>query len=218
MDSMSKLGETWNKLHAEHGKNAVDGGVSGGNDAAYLYHGSVLVKKIHDIAGVAAQKNVLDYGCGDARLAVTQVKMCANLSLADGSQEILKKADARLPGIESFNVTSPSGLPADRTWDCIYAVAVIYHLTDIQVYRMLLEMKDHLNPNGVFVFDLCNFYHPEYIELLRQKATVGDWSEPWPWVPQSATNITHFAMQVAGYRAVQRFDSDTSHVWLAVWK
>jgi 2-polyprenyl-3-methyl-5-hydroxy-6-metoxy-1,4-benzoquinol methylase len=211
------FGATWNRLHAEHGRKAIDGGANA-TDEQYWLSGVASADMVCGLAGPPHGKDLLDYGCGDGRIAKAVAPRCKSLVCADASADILARCAANVPTARCLRVDWPQDLPADMTFDIIYSMAVFYHLSNVQGFRVLTGLFARLRPGGVIVFDHCNFYHSYYVSLLSQKAEVGDWSVPWPWVPTSGTEWQHFALAVLHARAVTRHNADAMQSVIVVWK
>jgi len=216
------FGDLWDRLHEEHGRKAVDGGCAGASDTLYLAHGETIADQIERLAGCLANKDVMDYGCGDGRVSAALVKRCKSLVCADASKSILDKCAARVPNAGVVQVEWPAELRTyepTRQWDVVCASAVLYHLTDVESYAVLAQVHELLKPNvGCFAFDICNLFHPDYKSVLLGKSVTRDWKQPWPWIPQSATSLVYVATQVLGYRAVTRHNPDGAQPWLVCWR
>lgn len=111
----------------------------------------------------ARQKNgsVLDLACGSGRFSIPIAKMGLSISGLDLSKSMLELAkekskqlglnvDFRLGDIRLFNL--------GKKFDFIFCgFNSSQHLHEEKEYRSFLScVQDHLNPNGVFVFDIFN--------------------------------------------------------------
>lgn len=207
--------ELWNRLHVEHGVAAI---VGGGHWTEELYTQSGLTDadRIEKLIGGFGEKRVLEYGCGDGRIAEHVVSRCTSMTCADASNLILARCKERVPGARHALTDWPSLLKGK--FDCAYAMAVAYHLTDVETLRFIAEMADLLPTGGVLLFDFCNIFHPSYVDLVRKKATLGDWKTPWPWVAQDGESLLHSATQAFGYAKGTILDPDSQQPWIRLVK
>lgn len=200
----------WNDLHAQYGYGAVVGqGVW--TEESYNNSGIHAARVVEEHLGGFEGKRVLEYGCGDGRIAQHVVAKCQSLACADASSLILDKCRLKVPLATHHLAEWPYEVPGE--FDAIYAVAVAYHLTDVEVFRFMSEMKNKLAPGGRLAFDFCNVFHPSYQNLLRLKASSGDWKVPWPWVPMDGATLAHVA-GVLGYTEVKVCAPDNPQPWM----
>jgi SAM-dependent methyltransferase len=203
--------ELWDRLHREHGVAAVVGTSAAGQGAAYyLDSGASDLRRVETAAGRRADGlRVLDYGCGDGRVAYHTAAVAGSLVCADASGDVLARCRTRLAGLsaQTAQVEWPGGLADDLRFDLVYSLAVAYHLTDLETFRLVRDVLPRLAPGGVFVFDICNVLHADYGALLVKKTEVVDWKQPWPWVAQDAASIVRVAL-LFGYASAEVPDPD----------
>lgn len=208
--------EIWNSLHEVHGRSAIVGS-NAKDDEGYYSSGMNDVNNIESMVGSLLGLRVLDYGCGDGRVSFHLKDRCKSLVCADASSIILDKCRQRVPKAVCELVEWPKEMKEDR-FDIVYAGAVVFHLTDVETFSLILQIYRKLVDGGKFVFNFCNLFHSYYNALLYSKAIAVDWKHPWPWVPQNGKSICHFAETVAKYRYVNILKDETINPFIVLVK
>lgn len=212
------LANTWDRLHARLGHDAITGpGYQ--DETAYDESGKQMLERIIDATGPLDGKVVLDYGCGDGRVARHVQPLCKSLICADVSPVALAKLKARtgILGrlVDADNIGLMEGFadpapPELINLDLIYAWHVAHHNPRLWTFRLIVGAFRRLRPGGHLLFDYCNFYHPTYVPILRRKTETG-WMADFPHVMLSASELIHYAVEVAGFRFALALD-DERHV------
>lgn len=127
---------------------------------------------------------VLDNGCGIGQLGLRAALIGADVTLSDNSKEALDFAEsfAKEHQIRAeYHIADCTRLPFDdETFDVIYFVAMIYHLTPEQSVKALAEIRRTLKPNGKAVITLCGNKFTETLKplfTLYKKITGGTFYE-----------------------------------------
>lgn len=200
------FGETWDRLHAEHGLRAVSG--VGATPEAMLESGRAQADYL--AARVPPGARVLDYGCGPGRVARHLAPKVGELVGADASGAILEQFRANVPGARAAQAERPRDVPRGTGFDVVYMLAVVYHLSDIQAYSVMDDCRGLLRPNGLLVFDFCDIRHARYARMFTQKRQAMSWVTPWPWCLHHPEAIREVAEQL-GYATELDFGPDPSH-------
>jgi ubiquinone/menaquinone biosynthesis C-methylase UbiE len=90
-------------------------------------------------------EHALDLGCGDGRL--TASLRSSAITAADVSPVALRRATARLPGVEVIGLKPDEPLPfVDNEFELVLTTEVIEHVRDVQLF--LSEVRRVLRPGG----------------------------------------------------------------------
>jgi len=119
---------------------------------------------IEDIFRRYSQKpveTILDAGCGTGGHAIPLAKRGYRVSGFDASEIMIQRAKekSKAEGIEiEFRVADICDFNMDMRFDaCICMFAVINYLTkNDQIQHALANIRRHLNPDGLFIFDSWN--------------------------------------------------------------
>lgn len=213
---MTGLGETWDRLHVEHGRPAIVGTTM--SDEQYSRSGAATADRIEALVGALAGRDVLDYGAGDGRVAEHVAPRARSLICADASEIVLDRLRTRLSSVPAYRTEFPRDLPEGLEFDVVYSSAVLYHLTNVQAFAVIADVYARLRPGGMFAFDYCNLYDPFYVDVLRGKIAARDWAIPWPWVPQSGADLAYVATRVVGFAEARRPAPDSIQPWIVLVK
>jgi tRNA (cmo5U34)-methyltransferase len=122
-----------------------------------------LVPVFDDFYGTAARavrdagpgvKRVLDLGAGTGLMSaeVLNVLPEARLTLVDGSEAMLGRAEQRLgPSVEAAHLADLAHSLPPGPFDAVVSALAIHHLEHPQQRGLLAEIHDRLVPGGVFV-------------------------------------------------------------------
>lgn len=118
---------------------------------------------------------VLDFGCGCGRVARHWVHLNGPaIHGADVSRRAVRWCQSNLHFMETVQCGSEPPLGyGDRTFDFVYALSVITHLTDVSGRRWLAELVRILKPGGLLLFTVHGqrFLHelsPEDADRFRR--------------------------------------------------
>jgi 2-polyprenyl-3-methyl-5-hydroxy-6-metoxy-1,4-benzoquinol methylase len=112
---------------------------------------------------VRAGQRALDLGSGDGRFSAELAGAGLQVVAADVAEEPLRRARARVPGLETSLIDEQGEWPlADAGFDVVWAGEVIEHVADTG--RWLSEVRRVLRPGGLLV--LSTPAHGR-LELLR---------------------------------------------------
>lgn len=131
-------------------------------DIDYEEIAAFILNEAHD------RKNYLDLGCGTGSLSSIIGKHFNETYLVDLSPDMLTQAEDKFNELgishRSFAI-SMSDFTFDRTFSLITSSidALNYLLTDEELQSFFTHVYEHLEPEGVFIFDINSAYKLEEI-------------------------------------------------------
>jgi 2-polyprenyl-3-methyl-5-hydroxy-6-metoxy-1,4-benzoquinol methylase len=129
------------------------------NDTHKNAHNAIILGDM--LAHIAPKDKVLDFGCGEAPLALDLKNKCQSLTLCDGAASVLAGLKQKYP---QLSVMSPEDLAVStQKFDKIFMVSVLQYLSIAEFKLVLANFKHHLEPKGaIFLADII----PPYISML----------------------------------------------------
>ncbi|GEM_PF-1488726 len=122
----------------------------------FLYDQYLQLIKKH-----AIPKRFLEIGAGTAKISLALHDFFQHIDAFDVNKAMVKNASKNNPYKHVNIFTHDMRQPLLQTYDCIAApIDVFNHLSDFTVFKTTLSMwLDHLNPNGIFLFDVlkCDY-------------------------------------------------------------
>lgn len=121
-------------------------------------------------------RHILDLGCGTGIHAVLLAKQDYQIQGVDISQQMLQKASNRLscfpPDLASrlkFTQGDIRNVRLNQTFDVVLSLfhVISYQTTNEDLIAAFATVKEHLKPNGIFIFDI--WYGPA---VLSDRPTV----------------------------------------------
>jgi cyclopropane fatty-acyl-phospholipid synthase-like methyltransferase len=109
--------------------------------------------------------NVLDYGCGDGRVARFLAKECENLTCVDVSPHVLELVEKRVKtyGNNNVNFILADEFNEENKYDLIGCFQVIQHNPFDQQMEIVSKIKNALNDSGLACLHLPKLEcHPEF--------------------------------------------------------
>jgi len=115
-------------------------------------------------------KSILDIGCGTGNHAVILAKKGYRVVGFDISKTMIELAKKKSKSVE-FYVSDIENFKFDKKFDaCISMFAVISYITSTNsLLKAFKNIRDHLNPDGIFIFDVWNGL--AVLRLLPEKRT-----------------------------------------------
>lgn len=103
--------------------------------------------------------NLLEIGCGSGRDASFMTKNNFDVTAIDGSKNMIEEAKKIHPELSEklFYKTLPNDLEFDKTFDGIYSVATLMHLSKNDLEKTISKIYDLLNQNGKFLMSVSLF-------------------------------------------------------------
>jgi SAM-dependent methyltransferase len=114
-------------------------------------------------------RSVLDLGCGTGRHSVELAHRGYEVVGVDLSEAMLERARRRAidasPGSASFLCGDIQTIALDRRFDAVLSMFAVvgYQISDAAVRSTLANVRRHLEPGGVFIFDV--WYGPAVVAV-----------------------------------------------------
>ena len=105
------------------------------------------------------KSKLLEIGCGSGRDASFLTKNGFNVIAIDGSKNMIEEAKKIHPELSQklFHKTLPNDLEFNQTFDGIYSIATLMHLSENDLKNTLSKIYNLLNENGKFLMSVSLF-------------------------------------------------------------
>lgn len=138
------------------------------SEDAYWKSGIPQAKFVFDLVGKPA--SVLDFGCGDGRIALPMAKLGLTVYAVDASPEMLDRLDEQ-PGSMAVNTILSDGTTdlaklIGHPVDAVNARAVLIHHSHTDVATLVTNLCKCLKPDGLFIADWPLGPHHERIDWI----------------------------------------------------
>jgi ubiquinone/menaquinone biosynthesis C-methylase UbiE len=152
---------------------AVSGTADGGE---WARSGEATAGDVRAMAGVGADDDVLEIGCGAGRVGRFIAPACRHWTGGDVSPNMLHFATQALADLPNVSLVPLNGYDltgiADRSLDVVYCTGVFMHLDEWERFRYVLDARRVLRPGGRLYVDNFNLLEPEgwalFMEHFRQ--------------------------------------------------
>lgn len=125
------------------------------SEEAYWESGRAQAELVLDLVGMGS--DVLDFGCGDGRIAIPMAKLGLVVTAVDAAPEMIERLEhqAKVQGVESIKafVSDGTDLPVRETFDAINARAVFIHHNHADVGLLVHALAYQLKPGGFLIAD-----------------------------------------------------------------
>ncbi|MFF1341124.1 class I SAM-dependent methyltransferase [Streptomyces sp. NPDC058290] len=122
------------------------------SEEAYVESGQVQAELLATV--LPAGCRVVDFGCGDGRVAIPLAGLGYEVTGADGSQAMLDRLTARSPGMAAV-LTDGTALAAQlgKKADAIVSLAVLIHHSYESAERIIAGLRAAVRVNGLLILD-----------------------------------------------------------------
>ena len=105
------------------------------------------------------KSKLFEIGCGSGRDASFMTKNDFYVTAIDGSKNMIEEAKKIHPELSQklFHKTLPNDLEFNQTFDGIYSIATLMHLSENDLKNTLSKIYNLLNENGKFLMSLSLF-------------------------------------------------------------
>jgi len=125
---------------------------------------------------LAPGMSILDVGCGRGELLYYCAKQGVGATGVDYSQDavaLVKERTVRLlpepqRGLVRVVCDDIARFSLEGTFDAIFCIEVLEHLTDVQIRSLLEKARTHLKPEGRLIVTTPNFYYEFYLSPLKR--------------------------------------------------
>lgn len=124
---------------------------------------------IEDILGKYNKKpkKVLEMACGTGNLSYHLGGKGYNLTCFDLSSDMLSRADKKLFGFKNVKILNQNMIDFNlyETFDCIVSIcdSINYITKEDDLLETFKNVWNHLEDDGIFIFDINSFYKLKYI-------------------------------------------------------
>jgi SAM-dependent methyltransferase len=134
--------------------------VSGPSRELFLDETNAGVAAIREVLGDRLRGTVLDFGCGCGRTARHWQNLGLDLHGCDYNPELVRWCQDNLPFIRAVvnKPAPPSPYPPD-TFDVVYAISILTHLTERSQLGWLDDWRRILKPGGLLLFTTHGDWH-----------------------------------------------------------
>jgi ubiquinone/menaquinone biosynthesis C-methylase UbiE len=166
---------------------------------------------------ICPKDDVLEVGCGAARVGVHLAPRCRHWTGADVSGNMLRFAASALQHMQNTSLHKLNGFDlsglADNSADVAYCTAVFMHLDEWDRFRYVQEFHRVLRPGGRVYFDNFDLRSPDGWELFQEMSSLDIAVRP-PNVSKASTQqeLEWYAQQ-AGFVDI---GNETGQLWITV--
>jgi SAM-dependent methyltransferase len=151
----------------------------------------VPVKNLVELVDLRPQDDVLEFGCGVARIGLELAPCCRTWTGADLSENMLATAAERLRGVNNVKLVKLSGVGLDQledsSFDIVYSTNMLAHLDEIDRWHYVKDAFRVLRPGGRLCIDNVDLESEEGWEAFSRYAESSQESERPPYMPTPST-------------------------------
>ncbi len=168
----------------------------------------IPVKNLIELADVRPQDDILEFGCGVARIGLELAPRCRTWTGADVSANMLATAAERLRGTNNTRLVKLQRIGLDQlesnSFDLTYSTNMLAHLDEMDRWRYVKDAFRVLRPGGRLCIDNVDIESEEGWGAFSRGAELSQESERPPYVPtpSTAAELTTYALR-AGFGQAQ---------------
>ena len=199
--------EVWDALAAtsELAKAAACGH---GDEAAVRRSAETPLKNLIELAGVRPEDDILEFGCGVARLGLELASRCRSWTGADLSANMLATAADRLRGVNNVRLVKLQQIGLDQlqssSFDLVYSTNMLAHLDQMDRWHYVKDSFRVLRPGGRLSIDNVDLESEEGWGAFARgtESNQGLSRPPYIPTPSTAAELASYASR-AGFLQVQ---------------
>ena len=167
----------------------------------------VPVNNLIELADVRPQDDILEIGCGVARIGLELAPRCRTWTGADISAKMLATAAQRLQGTNNTRLIKLQAIGLDElasnSFDLVYSTNMLSHLDEMDRWRYAKDAFRVLRPGGRLFIDNVDIESEEGWAAFSRSAAAAQESERPPYfpMPSTASELRTYALR-AGFRRV----------------
>ncbi|MFQ5768706.1 MAG: class I SAM-dependent methyltransferase [Acidobacteriota bacterium] len=144
------------------------------SEAELRQRGGRMARAFAEAMGIRPSHQVLEVGCGVARIGRELAPLCGTYTGADISRSLLKRAGKRTAHLDNTGfvyLEGPglAGLEGGR-FQRLICHLVLLHLDEAEIRLLLREFRRVLSRDGIAYLDAWNLRQPQVWELFRREA------------------------------------------------
>jgi SAM-dependent methyltransferase len=198
-----RYGEVWDALAAspELAKAAACGYE---DEEAVRRSAETPVRNLIELAGVRPQDDVLEFGCGVARIGLEIAPRCRSWTGVDLSANMLATAAERLRGVNNARLVKLQQVGLDQlessSFDLVYSTNMLDHLDGMDRWRYVKDAFRVLRPGGRLCIDNTDLEQDPGWRAFSLGADASQQLERPPYLPNPSTaaELTTYALR-AGF-------------------
>jgi SAM-dependent methyltransferase len=202
-----QYGEVWDALAASPAlaKRAACGHE---DENALRRSAQVPVKNLIELVEVRPQDDILEFGCGVARIGLELAPRCRTWTGADLSSNMLATAAERSRELHNIRLVKLQQVGLDElesdSFDLVYSTNMLPHLDQMDRWRYVKDAFRVLRPRGRLLIDSVDLESEEGWGAFLHGADAAQESERPPYLPtpSTAAELTTYALR-AGFGQVQ---------------
>jgi len=196
-------GEVWDALAAtpELAKSAATGFQ---DESAVRRSAQTALRNLIELAGVSNEDDILEIGCGVARIGLELTPHCRSWTGADLSANMLATAAERLRGANNVRLVKLQQVGLDQiesnSFDLIYSTSMLDHLDQMDRWRYVKDAFRVLRPGGRLCIDNIDIESDEGWAGFARGAESSQELERPPYnpTPTTAAELSTYALR-AGF-------------------
>jgi SAM-dependent methyltransferase len=166
------------------------------------------VSNLRELAGVLPEDDILEFGCGVARVGLELAPRCHSWTGADMSANMLATAAERLRGVNNVRLVKLQQVGLDplesQSFDLVYSTNMLAHLDEMDRWRYVKDAFRVLRSGGRLCIDNIDLESDAgWGSLARGAESSQDLERPpYSPTPSTATELTTYASR-AGFVQIQ---------------
>jgi ubiquinone/menaquinone biosynthesis C-methylase UbiE len=168
----------------------------------------IPVNNLIELAGVSPQDDILEVGCGVARVGLELSRRCHSWTGTDISANMLATAAERLQGTNNTQLIKLRGIGLDEleshSFDLVYLTNMLSHLDEMDRWRYAKDAFRVLRPGGRLFIDTVDIESEEGWAAFSRTAIESQESERPPYLPtpSTAAELRTYALRAGFHRVL----------------
>jgi SAM-dependent methyltransferase len=174
------------------------------DESAVRRSAQTALKNLIELAGVRTEDDILEFGCGVARIGLELAPRCRSWTGADASANMLATAAERLRGMNNVRLVKLQQVGLDQmesnSFDLVYSTNMLAHLDEMDRWRYVKDAFRALRPGGRLCIDNVDLESDEGWAAFARGAESSQELERPPYIPtpSTAAELTTYVLR-AGF-------------------